>query len=570
MKNAVSILICLLTLVCGALAQNSEYLVSSALSRGTEIAPLKSDVQTDNVAWTQVAGAPHFYGRSGTAVLGGYMYCFGSEGSNIAQAFNLSTEQWVASTPPLMGYDNWPAVATGNAIFLIGRSESVTIGDDVQKFVPTAGGPTGVWTLAAHYPYAAYGICAAWDGGDYIYAAGGFTDTQELSAAYKYQISRDIWDAIADLPVPMGFAGAAFINGQFHVMGGEDTGNTHFAYNPGTNQWVEKAAVPTVINFATYSVTSNANFIFSVGGGGGYYVWPATNAVQIYNPITDTWAQETALPVARGCNNACWAGNGTVISGGGFVTTTGWSTITYKGSGFPGGTPATVDLTITAVNPPIVIPVNGGTFQYNINVHNQGTSPQTFTVWNKIRSASTYYEVFGPVTRTLPGGANPTRTMIQNVAASIPAGVNYYISYIGAYPNVVLDSSYFTFTKTALSDGGAWVEESSCSGDFFEEYAAVGAMHASPLQSENFVLLGAYPNPFNPTTTIRYELRAASCVTLEVFNVEGRVVGVQHVEPLQSGAHEITFDGSGLPSGVYLYKLEAGDYTATNKRVLMK
>ncbi|MCX6638858.1 MAG: T9SS type A sorting domain-containing protein, partial [bacterium] len=75
---------------------------------------------------------------------------------------------------------------------------------------------------------------------------------------------------------------------------------------------------------------------------------------------------------------------------------------------------------------------------------------------------------------------------------------------------------------------------------------------------------------FNPTTTIRYELRAASCVTLEVFNVEGRVVGVQHVEPLQSGAHEITFDGSGLPSGVYLYKLEAGDYTATNKMVLMK
>jgi hypothetical protein len=59
-------------------------------------------------------------------------------------------------------------------------------------------------------------------------------------------------------------------------------------------------------------------------------------------------------------------------------------------------------------------------------------------------------------------------------------------------------------------------------------------------------------------------------VTLEVFDMNGQCVGVQHVEPLQAGFHQITFDGSALASGIYLYKLTAGDFTATNKMVLLK
>ncbi|MCX6641510.1 MAG: T9SS type A sorting domain-containing protein [bacterium] len=235
--------------------------------------------------------------------------------------------------------------------------------------------------------------------------------------------------------------------------------------------------------------------------------------------------------------------------------------------------PQTLDITTSEVNPPITIPANGGSFQYNISIHNLTTTPQTFAVWNKVRnSGNVYTQVWGPVTRSLPGGANPSRILTQTIASSISSGTLYFISYVGTYPNAVVDSSFFTITKSTVTDGNPWIGESFVTGDVFDEFATtdVGATHASPLQSENFVLLGAYPNPFNPTTTIRYELRAASGVTLEVFNVEGRVVGVQHVEPLQSGAHEITFDGSGLPSGVYLYKLEAGEFTATQKMVLMK
>ncbi|MCX6639373.1 MAG: T9SS type A sorting domain-containing protein [bacterium] len=66
----------------------------------------------------------------------------------------------------------------------------------------------------------------------------------------------------------------------------------------------------------------------------------------------------------------------------------------------------------------------------------------------------------------------------------------------------------------------------------------------------------------------------AAQVTLEVFDVNGRVVWVQHVEPLQewypAGSHEIQFDGSGLPSGVYIYRLTAGATSTSGKMVLLK
>ncbi|MCX6640235.1 MAG: T9SS type A sorting domain-containing protein [bacterium] len=227
---------------------------------------------------------------------------------------------------------------------------------------------------------------------------------------------------------------------------------------------------------------------------------------------------------------------------------------------------ASWDVNTSPVNPPVIIPANGGSFPYNINVHNLGTTPGTISLWNKVRDASNLYtNVFGPVTRTLPGGANPSRIFNQTIAGTISSGTLYFISYVGTYPNTIADSSFFTITKSAVADGNPWIGESYVTGDLFDEFVTVN--NATPTKS---MLVQNYPNPFNPTTTIRFDLPQAAQVTLDVFDINGRAVGVQHVEPLQSGSHEITFDGSGLPSGVYLYKLQAGDYSAVSKMVLLK
>jgi len=85
--------------------------------------------------------------------------------------------------------------------------------------------------------------------------------------------------------------------------------------------------------------------------------------------------------------------------------------------------------------------------------------------------------------------------------------------------------------------------------------------------------LSAYPNPFNPTTTLTFTLPHASNVTLDVFDINGR--NVTNHQPLvtshyEAGTHTTTFDGSNLSSGIYFVRLQAGEYINTQKVVLLK
>jgi hypothetical protein len=79
-----------------------------------------------------------------------------------------------------------------------------------------------------------------------------------------------------------------------------------------------------------------------------------------------------------------------------------------------------------------------------------------------------------------------------------------------------------------------------------------------------------YPNPFNPSTTIKYDLPKLSDVRLSVYDVLGREVSVLVNEKRDAGVHEVTLDGSGLASGVYLYRLQAGDIVSTKKMLVLK
>ena len=79
-----------------------------------------------------------------------------------------------------------------------------------------------------------------------------------------------------------------------------------------------------------------------------------------------------------------------------------------------------------------------------------------------------------------------------------------------------------------------------------------------------------YPNPFNPTTQIDYSLPKQTFVTISVFNLLGQEVAtlVNSLKP--AGVHEVTFNASDLPSGIYYYRIKAGDYTDARKMMLVK
>lgn len=87
---------------------------------------------------------------------------------------------------------------------------------------------------------------------------------------------------------------------------------------------------------------------------------------------------------------------------------------------------------------------------------------------------------------------------------------------------------------------------------------------------QKFELLQNFPNPFNPATKIRYKIPEAVNVKLEVYNTLGVKVAMPVNEKQNAGTYEVSFDASGLPSGAYFYKLEAGEVSRTNKMMLIK
>jgi hypothetical protein len=83
-------------------------------------------------------------------------------------------------------------------------------------------------------------------------------------------------------------------------------------------------------------------------------------------------------------------------------------------------------------------------------------------------------------------------------------------------------------------------------------------------------LENVFPNPFNPLTTVRFALAAAADVTLTVYDLTGRRVATLVNEPMAAGSYGVTFDGTRCASGVYLCRLQAGDYTGVARMVLVK
>lgn len=83
-------------------------------------------------------------------------------------------------------------------------------------------------------------------------------------------------------------------------------------------------------------------------------------------------------------------------------------------------------------------------------------------------------------------------------------------------------------------------------------------------------LLPNYPNPFNPTTHIGYTVRVAGFTSLNVYDIAGNEVATLVKEKREPGRYTIEFDGSGLPSGMYFYRLQTGNFSATRKLLLLK
>ncbi|MBC8204041.1 MAG: T9SS type A sorting domain-containing protein, partial [FCB group bacterium] len=138
--------------------------------------------------------------------------------------------------------------------------------------------------------------------------------------------------------------------------------------------------------------------------------------------------------------------------------------------------------------------------------------------------------------------------------------------YVGQYPWVIDDWDSFTFFKEG-NDGGyiGSIDDWICSGESFDgEFTAVDVPEKTALHSP-------YPNPFNPSTVISFDLQEAGEVSLIVYDVQGREIQSLVNGHLSLGYHEVVFDGTDLASGMYFVRLTVdGGQSAVKKAVLMK
>ena len=229
--------------------------------------------------------------------------------------------------------------------------------------------------------------------------------------------------------------------------------------------------------------------------------------------------------------------------------------------------PFDITVTMTPENPPINIPANGGSFNFNIAVANLEGAPASCDVWTMatLPNGSEY----GPIINTslnMPTGFSGNRDRTQAVPASAPAGAYTYDAYVGNFPNNIWDEDHFPFTKSAADDGGTIVQGW---GVRFTDNSGDDEFLTSVTPAE-FRLSQNYPNPFNPVTTIDFYLSNPAEVELTVFNIMGEEIGKIYAGFLSEGDHSFDFRGDNLTSGIYFYKLTADGFIDLKKMILLK
>lgn len=210
-----------------------------------------------------------------------------------------------------------------------------------------------------------------------------------------------------------------------------------------------------------------------------------------------------------------------------------------------------VSLTLVPISYPIVIPDSGGTFNYLLFLTNNDSMPVTGTSWAIITPMDNAFQepVLGPMTLSLAGGQTLGYYREQPVPDAVLPGTYTFHAYVGTYPDA-WDSSSFLFEK-------------------LEVVTLVPPLPENPSPAQ-FRLNDPCPNPFNPETVISYQLSTHCRVSLRVYDAFGRLVGNLVDKIQEAGAYQVRFDGSGLAAGIYLARLQAGNYTAMQKLVLMK
>jgi hypothetical protein len=147
-----------------------------------------------------------------------------------------------------------------------------------------------------------------------------------------------------------------------------------------------------------------------------------------------------------------------------------------------------------------------------------------------------------------------------------PAGSIYQaeLNMISNWEDVGLDLKLEVLDQSGNST--QWILEPAC----FVKYREPDGIIDNVNQIKSFSLKQNYPNPFNPSTLIKYELPKPEKVKIEVYNLLGQKIQTLFNKFMPAGSHEVLFTAKDIPSGIYLYRIEAGEFQEVKKMILLR
>jgi len=232
-------------------------------------------------------------------------------------------------------------------------------------------------------------------------------------------------------------------------------------------------------------------------------------------------------------------------------------------------------LTLEPNNEPIILPADGGTFNYWATIYRQGLDI-TIDAWTVITHVPTGNSLSPNCFSDLSISEGTHEYLQSQAIPPMAPGGNYTFGvYIGAYPWIVdvYDSFAFSKQEAVVTDYTVFdqPEHWPATGSLGESSESIVSTSRDSQLPAEYALGKAYPNPFNPTTTITVALPEAADLDVTVYNVTGQLVATLANGQTNAGTHSYVFDASGMASGLYFVRATIpGELSAVQKVMLVR
>jgi Secretion system C-terminal sorting domain len=496
-----------------------------------------------------------------TAIEGGW---FDSVGVGAVWVFTRSGGVWTQQGPKLVGTGGVGSPAQGWSIAISSDGNTAIVGGDLDNngigavWVFTRSG--GVWTQqgtklvgtgGVGYPQQGYSVAISSDGNTLV--EGGKLDNSGAGAIWIFTRSGGVWTQQGPKLIGIGAIGLA---GQGSSVSISSDGNT--AIEGGYYDNSQAGAV----------------WVFTRGGG----VWTQQGAKLVGIGAVGNSQQGVSVSISSDGNTTIEGGNNDNNNAGAvWVFTRSGGVWTQQGPKLVGtgavGTNNVFQGFSVAISSDGNTAIEGGFADNN----------HAGAVWVFVQAAPSAPILFSPANNSLGQGLSLNLVWYRSAGAST---YRVQLSTDTGFTTLIVNDSTVTDSVKAVTgllnntlyywrvNAKNPVGTSSYSGIWHFTTALVGITNNNNEIPKEFKLYNNYPNPFNPSTVIHFDIPKQSFTKLIVYDVLGKEISTLVNQQLQPGTYEVNWNASNEPSGIYFYKLSAtggaGNYIDVKKMVLIK